>query len=77
MTVSEYEARFQELSRYATMILPTEEEMIQCFVRGLRTQLRDETHSLVTAGPEIIKAGPNSSSSRVSLANLYNPHSRL
>ncbi|KAL3363179.1 hypothetical protein AABB24_012465 [Solanum stoloniferum] len=32
------------------MILPTDEEMIRCFVRCLRTQLRVETYSLVIAG---------------------------
>ena len=50
MTVSEYEARFHELSMHATMILPTEEERVRCFVRGLRLQLRIETQSLVSAG---------------------------
>ncbi|KAH0671324.1 hypothetical protein KY285_024119 [Solanum tuberosum] len=50
MTVSEYEARFHELSRHAAMILPTEEERVRCFVRGLRLQLRIETQSLVSAG---------------------------
>ncbi|XP_015159123.1 uncharacterized protein [Solanum tuberosum] len=50
MTVSEYEAQFHELSRHAAMILPTEEERVRCFVRGLRLQLRIETQSLVSAG---------------------------
>lgn len=48
MIVFEYEARFHELSRHATMILPIREERIRCFVRGLRTQLRIETQPLVT-----------------------------
>ncbi|XP_015169165.1 uncharacterized protein [Solanum tuberosum] len=50
MTVLEYEARFHELSRHAAMILPTEEERVRCFVRGLRLQLRIQTQSLVSAG---------------------------
>jgi len=50
MSVAEYETRFHELSRYAEMILPTEEERVRCFVRGLRLQLRLETQSLVSAG---------------------------
>lgn len=32
MTVSQYEVRFQELSWYATTILPTQEERIHYFV---------------------------------------------
>ncbi|XP_015159293.1 uncharacterized protein [Solanum tuberosum] len=50
MTVSEYEMRFHELSRHATMILPTEEERVRCFVRGLRYSLRVDTEHLVSAG---------------------------
>ncbi|KAK4735801.1 hypothetical protein R3W88_010062 [Solanum pinnatisectum] len=50
MIVSEYEARFHELSRHATMILPTEEERVRCFVHGLRYCLRDDTEHLVSAG---------------------------
>ncbi|XP_049378066.1 LOW QUALITY PROTEIN: uncharacterized protein LOC125842802 [Solanum stenotomum] len=50
MTVSEYETRFHELSRHATMILPTEEERVRCFVRGLRYRLRVDTEHLVSAG---------------------------
>ena len=50
MTVSEYETRFHELSRHATMILPTEEERVRCFVRGLRYRLRVDTEELVSAG---------------------------
>ncbi|XP_049390047.1 uncharacterized protein LOC125854509 [Solanum stenotomum] len=50
MTVSEYETRFHELSRHATMILPTEEEIVRCFVRGLRNRLRVDTEHLVSAG---------------------------
>jgi len=50
MTVSEYETRFHELCRHATMILPTEEERVRCFVRGLRYRLRVDTEHLVSAG---------------------------
>ena len=50
MTVSEYETRFHELSRHATMILPTEEERVRCFVRGLRYRLRVDTEHLVSTG---------------------------
>ncbi|XP_069150444.1 uncharacterized protein [Solanum lycopersicum] len=50
MTVSEYEARFHELSRHATMILPTEGERVRCFVRGLRYRLRVDIEHMVSAG---------------------------
>ncbi|KAH0646331.1 hypothetical protein KY284_034215 [Solanum tuberosum] len=50
MSMAKYETRFHELSRHAGMILPTEEERIRFFVRGLRLQLRLETQSLVSAG---------------------------
>ena len=50
MSVSEYEARFHQLSRHATVILPTEEERVRCFVRGLRPHLRLGTEHLVTVG---------------------------
>nr|XP_025884581.1 uncharacterized protein LOC112940524 [Solanum lycopersicum] len=50
MTVSEYEARFHELSRHTTMILPTEGERVRCFVRGLRYHLRVDTDHMVSAG---------------------------
>ena len=50
MTVSEYEASFHELSRHATMILPTEGERVRCFVRGLRYRLRVDTEHMVSAG---------------------------
>jgi len=53
MTVLEYETRFHELSRHATMILPTEEERVRCFVRGLRYRLRVDTEHLVSARPFI------------------------
>ncbi|XP_069145978.1 uncharacterized protein [Solanum lycopersicum] len=50
MTVLEYEARFHELSRHATMILPIEGERVRCFVRGLRYRLRVDTEHMVSAG---------------------------
>ncbi|XP_015169465.1 uncharacterized protein [Solanum tuberosum] len=59
MTVSEYEARFHELSRNAAMILPTKEETVRCFVRGLRLQLRIETQSLVSAGRSFLDVVDN------------------
>lgn len=34
MTVTQYETRFHELSKYATTILPLEEEQIHYFVHG-------------------------------------------
>lgn len=36
IVVLKYEARFIHLSRYATMILPNEEERVRCFMYGLR-----------------------------------------
>lgn len=36
MIVLDYEARFHELSRYATTIFPIEKERMRFFVRGLR-----------------------------------------
>ncbi|KAK6791452.1 hypothetical protein RDI58_010533 [Solanum bulbocastanum] len=50
MMVSEYEVRFHELSRRATMILPTKEERVQWFVHWLRLQLQIETRSMVCTG---------------------------
>ena len=50
MTVVEYEVRFHELARHATMILDTEYERIRCFIWGLRLSLRRDTQSLVTSG---------------------------
>lgn len=50
MNMSQYEVRFQELSRYAIAILPSEEERIHYFMQGLRPQLRMGTHALVTSG---------------------------
>lgn len=48
MIVSQYEVRFQEFSRYDTMILPIEEERIYFFMHGLIPQLRIGNNSLVT-----------------------------
>lgn len=48
--MTQYEARFQMLYRYATAILQTKEEQIYYFVHGLRSQLRMGTHLLVTLG---------------------------
>ena len=49
MTVSKYEARFHELYRHATLILPTEGERVRCFVRGLRYRWRVDTEQMVSA----------------------------
>lgn len=49
MTVSEYVARFHELFRYATMILPTDEERVYSLVRGLRLPLKIETKPMASA----------------------------
>lgn len=45
MTVSKYEAIFHEVSRHATMILPTGKERVHCFICGLRLQFQIETES--------------------------------
>lgn len=50
MTVIEYEARFHELSRHATINLPIKEEMVYCFVRDLSFQLWTENESMVSVG---------------------------
>lgn len=50
MVVVEYEAGFHELSRHATMILPTKYEGIQFFVRGLGLPLCMATQSVVASG---------------------------
>lgn len=47
--VIHYDTRFQELSQYATSILPTEEERIHDFMQRLRPQLRMGTLVLVTS----------------------------
>ncbi|XP_070057811.1 uncharacterized protein [Nicotiana tomentosiformis] len=39
ISVTDYEARFSELSRHALMILPTEAERVQRFVAGLHTSI--------------------------------------
>lgn len=50
MMVFEYEVRFQQLSKYATMILCTKQERVCFFVYGLRLQLRIKTGSMDSAG---------------------------
>ncbi|XP_070056655.1 uncharacterized protein [Nicotiana tomentosiformis] len=40
MTVTDYEARFSELSRHALMILPTEAERVQRFFAGLHSGIQ-------------------------------------
>ena len=42
--------RFHELSLYATMILPTEEDRVHSFVRMLRYCLRVEIKHFVSVG---------------------------
>lgn len=50
MTMSEYDSRFHELSKHATMILPLEQEIVCFFVRGLKPQLRIETEPMISLG---------------------------
>ena len=40
MSVTDYEARFSELSRHALMILPTEAERVRKFIAGLHTGIQ-------------------------------------
>ncbi|XP_070054958.1 uncharacterized protein [Nicotiana tomentosiformis] len=40
MSVTDYEARFSELSRHALMILPTGAERVQRFVAGMHSSIR-------------------------------------
>ncbi|XP_070035053.1 uncharacterized protein [Nicotiana tomentosiformis] len=40
MSMTDYEARFSELSRHALMILPTDVERVQRFVAGLHPSIR-------------------------------------
>ncbi|XP_070032916.1 uncharacterized protein [Nicotiana tomentosiformis] len=40
MSVTEYEARFSEISRHALMILPTEAERVRRFVVGLHCSIQ-------------------------------------
>ncbi|XP_070053737.1 uncharacterized protein [Nicotiana tomentosiformis] len=40
MSVTDYEARFSELSRHALMIIPTEMERVRRFVAGLHTGIQ-------------------------------------
>ncbi|XP_049388205.1 uncharacterized protein LOC125852522, partial [Solanum stenotomum] len=44
MTVSEYEARFHELSRHAAMILPTEEERVRSVARPGKKARQEDSH---------------------------------
>ena len=50
MTVSEYEARFHELSRYAMASIPSEFERIRRLVKGFAGYLQEATASLVLSG---------------------------
>ncbi|XP_070041360.1 uncharacterized protein [Nicotiana tomentosiformis] len=62
MSVTDYEARFSELSRYALMILPTDAERVQRFIAGLHYGIQ------VTMARDIEKGTPyeQGSSSRSS-----------
>lgn len=40
MSVTDYEARFSELSRHALMILPTDVERVRRFVAGLHSSIK-------------------------------------
>lgn len=55
MTMSEYEVMFHEISRHAMMILPIKQEMVQCFTRGLRFQLRMDTEPMVAVGHSFLE----------------------
>ncbi|XP_070013824.1 uncharacterized protein [Nicotiana sylvestris] len=50
MLVTDYEARFSELSRHALMILPTNAERVQRFVAGLHSGIRDNMAREVEMG---------------------------
>lgn len=50
ISVSNYEARFHELFRYALSSIPTEFKRIWHFARGLAGYLQEDTTSLVLAG---------------------------
>ncbi|XP_070049885.1 uncharacterized protein [Nicotiana tomentosiformis] len=41
LSMTDYEARFFELSRHALMILPTEAELVRRFVAGLHSSIQD------------------------------------
>ena len=40
MSVTDYEAKFRALSRYATQLCLSSQERIRCFVKGLRSDLQ-------------------------------------
>ena len=42
MTVSQYEAKFTQLSRYAGKLVSKEEDRTKRFVRGLRSGIRSQ-----------------------------------
>ncbi|XP_070007872.1 uncharacterized protein [Nicotiana sylvestris] len=52
MSVTDYEARFSELSRHALMILPTDAERVQRFVAGLHPGIRSGMAQEVEMGTE-------------------------
>lgn len=54
MIVEEYEAIFYELARHVTLILSTEYERIQRFIKGLILSLYIVAHSLVAMGKSFI-----------------------
>nr|XP_009774010.1 PREDICTED: uncharacterized protein LOC104224126 [Nicotiana sylvestris] len=45
MTVLEYSIKFEKLSRYAPHLIPTEDEKIDRFARGLISGIRKDTTS--------------------------------
>lgn len=49
MSISEYETYFHELSRHVAMILPTKEDRVWSFVRGLRLPLQITSKSFASA----------------------------
>lgn len=54
MSVVEYEMRFNDLTTHGTMILPTEYEQIQYFVKRFRFSLFMATWSLVDTSRSFI-----------------------
>lgn len=48
MTVSQYEVKFTQLSRYAGKLVSKEKERTKRFVRGLKPQILEQTGPIST-----------------------------
>ncbi|WP_371357838.1 hypothetical protein [Salmonella sp. M205] len=46
MTVAQYSAKFTELARYCSHLVPTEAKKAQKFIKGLKTEYRKQLLSL-------------------------------